>query len=146
MQLAPLPNPYYLTAKLRLSAEFIDNNRNITVNELPAKWVKFWLYSETGINDLVNLNEIDESDPSLLQSLLAFSHIYQKFYRQPDFAEFSNFILLYSEFQQVLAIVCEARKQGKGGILPKTRIFDLNNFVDVRDEIEIFSRNFLSNV
>lgn len=144
MQLAPLPNPYYLTAKLRQSIEFIDNSRNITVRELPKQWVKFWRYSGADINNLITVDEIEESNPSLLQSLLSFSHIYQRFYRQPDFADFGNFIQLYSEFQHVLTIIYEARKQGYCRELPNIRIFNLNNFGSVRDEIEVFGRNFLS--
>lgn len=143
MQLAPLPNPYYLTAKLRQSIEFIDNSRNITVRDLPKQWVKFWRYSGADINNLITADEIEECNPSLLQSLLSFSHIYQRFYRQPDFADFSNFLQVYSEFQLVLTIIYEGRKQGYGRKLPNTRIFDLDNFGDVRDEIEIFGRNFL---
>lgn len=144
MQLSPLPNPYYLTAKLRQSAKFVDNNRNITALDLPRKWVRFWRYSGADINNLINFDEIDESNPSLLQSLLSFSHIYQMYYRQPDFADFSNFVQMYSEFQLVLAIIHEGRKQGYGKKLPEVRLFDLNNFGSVRDEIELFGRNFLA--
>lgn len=129
---------------LRQSAEFVDNNRNITVLELPTKWVKFWRYSGADLNNLINFDDIEESNPSLLQSLLAFSHIYQRFYRQSDFADFGNFMQMYSEFQLVLTIIHEGRRKGYGRKLPNTRIFDLNNFGSVRDGLEIFGRNFLS--
>lgn len=128
MQLDPLPNTYYLAKKIRESYEFIDRNRNITLAELPQKWVNFWRVKDAEMLDnspYFPPNEELYNHYSITTSHIIFAYIYSRYYRHNDFADPSIYSQMYVSFQKLLLLASAISKRFKIEHMSVVKLFDL---------------------
>lgn len=129
MQLDPLPNPYYLTKKIKESFAFIDQNRNINLAQLPTKWINFWRVKDAELIECKQLLPPDEMKPShysVTVSHIIFSYIYTKYYRDDDFADPYNYSRMYVSFQKLLLLAYLLPKRTYFQRLSAVKLFDLS--------------------
>jgi len=127
MQLDPLPKRATLARKIKESYEFIDANPNITLAELPKKYIKLWR-----VEDLSLIEDIDRypitndrfCHPSVLTSLVVFAYIYSRYYKEEDYADFQNFWDTYLGFQNMIGLTSATASK----LLIEIKVFDLTHF------------------
>lgn len=135
MQLDPLPNRAILARKIKESFEFIDQNKNIKIADLPTRYINLWRVRDDGILDNIDeypINDDRINHPSVYISFTVFSYIYYRYYTGEDYADFQNFLNTYKDFQQLLCLLSIISiKEDK--LLGSRKIFDLGNLTDTLD-------------
>lgn len=143
MQLDYHPNPYYLARKIRDSYEFIDQNRNITLADLPRKWINFWRVKDAYFLQSPMFPPDGEMPThySVTVSHIIFSYIYSKYYREADFADMDNYWQTYVDFQRML-LLATSLSRSRRDKLYTIKLFDLKNLSDnlVSGEYEQLAR------
>lgn len=133
-----IPEAKYAARKIKDGFSFIDENRRVTIDELPVKWIRFWSVEDRQLLHKITEHPImdDEiSNPSLLISLIAFSYIYVYGYKDWDFADLQNFWNVYIDFQKLL-MTLSGLKSNQRSTLPKLKAFDLTNLTDTLDKLQ----------
>lgn len=105
MQLDPLPKRATLARKFKDSYEFIDANPNITLAELPKKYIKLWRVKDLSLIEDIDRYPITDDrfcHPSVFISLVVFAYIYSHYYKNEDYADFQNFWNSYEGFQKLM--------------------------------------------
>lgn len=133
-----IPEARYTARKIKDGFLFVEKNTRITIDELPLKWIRFWSIEDRQLLYKITEHPITDdeiSNPKLLISLISFSYIYVKGYRDWDFADLQNFWNVYSDFQKLLLTLSEL-KSSQRSTLPKLKAFDLINLTDTLHKLQ----------
>lgn len=135
MQLDPLPNRAILERKIRESFEFIDQNKNIKIADLPTRYINLWRVRDDGILENIDkypINDDSINHPSVYISFTVFCYIYYRYYTGEDYADFQNFLNTYKDFQQLLCLLSIIPiKEDK--LLGSCKIFDFGSLTHTLD-------------